>query len=179
MQNFDLMGYFGKTVVIIAIVCAAIDFLLNRFCAKLPKFVLKYASGGIAVVASFVADIILKKEFFFSAQAFYSGIVAASMGKLFAFTLNKIINGEKVDKDVIITVIRSFLFGIMGENETAKAAVEIYSVINDLKESQPEKENVKEKIVAIMKSKTVSASDEELEAIADMILSSVTVTLNT
>ena len=180
MQYFNLLENFGIAVGITSIVCAAVDFLLNKFCVKLPKIILSYASGVLTVILNFAIDMItVQKGFRFSTEALYGGIIAASVGKILSFTLAKIIRGEKADEEVALAIIRSYLYGLMGENRIGAAAIDIYSVIVELNKDDADRDAIRDKIVEIIKNNVESCSPGDLNLIAKLIMSSVEITLNT
>lgn len=163
----------GKAAVIIAVVSGIADFILNKFFTELPKFVLKYASGILSVAASLFVDMIVKKEFAFSVQALYGGILAASFGKLLSFTLIKIINGEKPDENAIITLIEGLLFNYIPCGNLKKTATEIAEVVKAITEPDLNSPETEKKIVEILLRNAESVTESEADFVSKLILTSV------
>ncbi len=173
MQYANVWEYMGKTAAIIAAAAGLIDFVLNKFCTKTPKFLLRYGSAVLAVAANLIVDAIAEGEFAFSLQALYGGALSASLGKLLSFTLIRITNGEKPDENAIVTLIEGLLFNYIPCDDVKKAATEIAKTIIAITDPDLNSPETEKKIAGIILHNVEGVTETQADSVARLIISSV------
>lgn len=119
-----ILQTYGLTSSAIAAVSAAAALIAEKiFKNRFPRILLNYLPVIISLVAALVYDMAaVKKCFCLSAEAFYSGLAAGSLGTAFVAAVKKLKRGENVPLEITVLFVEGLLEGYLeGETKTAVA----------------------------------------------------------
>ncbi len=158
----EFFSSYGKLTVITALsVAAAIVFadkiLFDKILKKdMPNAMKNYLPLAVSLVVIFIADMIAKKTFAFTAEGFYSGLITGTLSTAIVAAINKIFKGEKITLSVASLFIEGMLEGIIDEKDM-RAVVSVITAILEDAVTDSEKES---EIDALLTEKSVKELSE-------------------
>ncbi len=172
----DFFSSYGKLTVITALsVAAATVFTDKIIFGKIVKKVMpdpmkNYLPLAVSILAIFIADMIAKRAFAFTAEAFYSGLITGTLSTAIVAAVNKIFRGEKITLSVASLFIEGMLEGVVDEKDM-RAVVSVITAILEDAVSDSEKES---EIDAVLTEKSVkNLSEAERAALIRVITEGV------
>lgn len=172
----DFFSSYGKLTVITALsVAAATVFTDKIIFGKIvkkatPDPMKNYLPLAVSILAVFIADMIAKRAFAFTAEAFYSGLITGTLSTAIVAAVNKIFRGEKITLSVASLFIEGMLEGVVDEKDM-RAVVSVITAILEDAVSDSEKES---EIDAVLTEKSVkNLSEAERAALIRVITEGV------
>jgi len=147
------------TSAIIVLILATLLGLLADKVLKNKNSMAKIIPTILSLILSEVIASVNIKEFVFSVDALYSGLIIGSIATAFISTISKLKKGEKLDVDDLTLLIESFLVGYTDGKKRELTAKAIISVIKD------DGDNVIERITDVLKSEQTETEDEITETV--------------
>ena len=166
LQYIGLEGL-GVKITVVSVIVAVSDFVLKKFGAKIPKFIVNYAPLVIAVIGTVVAELISSGKFKFDKEMFYGALVAYSFGTVISVAIRKLLRGETPDNPLLM-LVSGVAENICVKNAGAEYS-EIVNILNNL--ANIDRNSAKNDITALLKKAAKEdVSDAEILAAAEIIL---------
>ena len=172
----DFFSSYGKLTVITALSVAAATVFTDKIIfgkivkKAMPDPLKNYLPLAVSILAVFIADMIAKRAFAFTAEAFYSGLITGTLSTAIVAAVNKIFRGEKITLSVASLFIEGMLEGVVDEKDM-RAVVSVITAILEDAVSDSEKES---EIDAVLTEKSVkNLSEAERAALIRVITEGV------
>ena len=157
----------GVKISVVSVIVAVSDFLLKKFGAKIPKFIVNYLPLIIAIIGAFIAELIASGKFRLTKEVLYGGLVAYSFGTVMSVGVRKLMRGEVPDNSLLM-LVSGIAENICVQNAGAEFS-EIVNILNTL--GSTDRAAAKSDIAAILKKAAkADVSDAEILAAAEIIL---------
>ena len=168
----DFFSSYGKLTVITAVSVAAATVFTDKIVfgkivkKNMPDAMKNYLPLAVSVLAIFVADMIARKVFAFTVEAFYSGLITGTLSTAIVAAVNKIFRGEKITLNVASLFIEGMLEGVIDEKDM-RAVVSVITAILEEAVTDSEKES---EIDAVLTEKSVKSMSEAERAVLIRII---------
>ncbi len=159
-------GEFGLATVIIAVIVACVETVLNKI-GKLPRWLENFLPLFVAVMGTILSDVIISGRAELKEDVLYGGIMAYSLGTILSVSVRKILRGEKAD-DALFSLVEGIAERVCREN----SETELYK-ITDILESTlfSDPASAKNNVIAVLNViKKDGVSSAEIAAVAEIIL---------
>ena len=157
----------GVKISVVSVLVAVSDFLLKKFSAKIPKFIVNYLPLVIGLLGAFISELIASGKFRFTKEVFYSGLVAYSFGMVMSVGVRKLLCGDMLQNPLLM-LVQGVAENICVKNAGAEYA-EIVNILNNLETT--DRATAKTDIISLLKKAAKDdVSDAEILAAAEMIL---------
>lgn len=171
----DFLLSYSLPTIIIAIVVALINILIRAiFKDKLSLVIKNYLPFILSVPLYFAFDMITKKAFVFSSDAFYAGILSGSLSTIIKTAIDRISQGKTIGLSATALLIESLLKGFIDEKSLTATA---RTMDNIIAQNQHLDNGLEKELIEILNTTSKhNLTDEQVENLVNLIIFSVDAT---
>ena len=129
----EFISNFGVSTVILGVIVYFLDYVLDKFLANKIPLTLK---NTIPVISSILLTFIyetafITKQFTFSENVFYAGILTYSLSTIIKVFITKIKRGDNITLDVLILLVEGIIDGYVRDGQKSAVAHTVASILRE------------------------------------------------